>query len=285
MPDGPRRDAPNSPTPPADPGRGSNEAHALLERGDYADALALFERLLVARDTPGDLAAADLRDALRAANELGRTERLDALREAALASHLDSPRVRLAAAESLREGFGWGYVVDGQFVRGRQRGGGQWVSSQEWDRVRALQILADGLPFATAEALGEEGAGRYRLALAAALQEAEPWRFQTLTDLSELPDRTNPDPPRRTAGPSGAPVTEDGTPVFHEVPASWEAAETDGERWRWALADAARFGETIAVAATLTRADWLAGQFGVGSLGWDLRELLAENADAGPWSL
>ena len=272
-------------TPPADPAAARKEARGLLERGDYADALALFERLLVPRDTPGDLAAADLRDALKAATELGRLERLDALREAALKSHPDNPRVRLAAAESLRDGFGWGYVVDGEFVRGRQRGGGQWVSTADWDRVRALQILAEGLPFATADNLGREGAGRYRLALAAALQEAEPWRFQTLTDLSELPDRTNPDPPRRTAGPSGAPVTEDGTPVFHEVPESWEAAETDGERWRWALADAAEFDPAVAAEATLTRAHWLAGQFGVGSLGYDLRELLAENADAGPWAL
>jgi alpha-2-macroglobulin len=29
-------------------------------------------------------------------------------------------------------------------------------------------------------------------------------------------------------------------PVLYEVPASWEAAKNDGERWRFALAEQAR---------------------------------------------
>ena len=33
----------------------------------------------------------------------------------------------------------------------------------------------------------------------------------------------------------GAPVQADGTPVYYSLPASWAAAQNDGERWRWAL--------------------------------------------------
>ena len=266
------------------------EAITLLAKGDYADALARYETLLKNPDTPGDAAAGDLESAVQAADQLGRQEAMDDLRAAVLASHPDSAEVKRAAAETLLRGWNYGFVIDGAFTRGRQRGGGNWVNVSEWDRAEAIRLLAAGLPNATAEALGETGAGAYRLALADAVLHTRPgsnaWRLQQLTDLANLPDRTDPDPVRRTANPAGAPVTAEGDPVYHDVPASWEAATSDGERWRWALAEAATFGDELAARATLERARFLETQFGVGTLDGELADLMSEDgADAGPWAL
>ena len=37
---------------------------------------------------------------------------------------------------------------------------------------------------------------------------------------------------------AGAPVTLDGSPVYYSVPESFQKAKNDGQRWRWALAQA-----------------------------------------------
>ncbi|MEM9700915.1 MAG: MG2 domain-containing protein, partial [Planctomycetota bacterium] len=188
-------------------------------------------------------------------------------------------------------GYHYGFVIDGEFTRGRQRRGGNWANCQEWDRVRALQLLEEGLPNATAAAMGAEGAGRYRFLLAAALlqdrQYGSAWLLQTKTDLTELPDRTDPDPVGRAGNPAGAPIDEKGDPVFHALPESWEAAASDGERWRWALNEAAGFGDDPAAQATIQRAMFSMTQFGVGTLAGVLGDLLSKESgdDAGPWSL
>ena len=276
--------------PPADAAADRAEADRLYEKGDFADALVLYEKLLKNPAWPGEKAARDLREALQAASNLGQHERADELREAVLESHPDSPEVRIAAARSLLNGYHYGFVIDGEFTRGQQRRGGNWTDASEWDRVRALQILVEGLPQATAEAMGEGGAGSYRLTLAHTLltgrQRNAAWLLQTLTDLDTLPDRADPDPIRNAANPSGAPVDENGDPVFYAVPDSWEAAASDGERWRWALAEAASFGDEPAARTKLARARFLESQFGVATLSGVLDELLSEDGGAaGPWAL
>ncbi|MFH5806092.1 MG2 domain-containing protein [Alienimonas sp. DA493] len=276
---------------PPEPADARQRAEALLEKGDYADALALYEQLLEQGDAKGPVAAQDLKAALRATNQLGRLELQDGLRETALAAYPNDPFVIEAAAESLLSGPHYGYVIDGEFTRGQQRRGGNWTQIFDWDRARALQLLVGGLPHATAEAMGGEAAGRYRLALAQALTQGRhgnsAWQLQTLTDLGTLPDRADPDPVRHAANPAGAPVTVDGDPVVFAVPASWEAANSDGERWRWALSEAAARDETVAAEATMQRAWFAAGQFGVGTLQGALDALLGDDGTeaAGPWAL
>ena len=68
---------------------------------------------------------------------------------------------------------------------------------------------------------------------------SEAWRLQYLTDLNVLPDYEPGWGYYRRA--AGAPVDADGKPVFHRVPKSFEAAETDGQRWRWCLEQAVEF--------------------------------------------
>ncbi|MBX3438595.1 MAG: alpha-2-macroglobulin, partial [Planctomycetaceae bacterium] len=161
----------------------------------------------------------------------------------------------------------------GEFVRGNQRGGGQFVSSDDRDRVRALQLLeqARKLLGDDNEATNAEKAEFYRRlaqAVAQARQYGDAWKLQDLTDLSELPDyRENQRGWGRfgwqAQSQQGAPVDAEGHPVFYHVPESWDAAKNDGERWRWAL-------EQIVVNHAIARAgvdfefaQFLRSQFGV----------------------
>ena len=66
----------------------------------------------------------------------------------------------------------------------------------------------------------------------------EAWRLQYLTDLTKLPDYEDGYFYYREY--NGAPVDAEGKPVYHTLPKSWEAAETDGQRWRWALSTGGR---------------------------------------------
>jgi hypothetical protein len=72
----------------------------------------------------------------------------------------------------------------------------------------------------------------------------EAWRLQALTDLTKLPDYEKGY--RYYGGEDvGAPVDVEGNPVFYDVPESWEAAKSDGERWRWALSEAGKTSEEL----------------------------------------
>ena len=98
---------------------------------------------------------------------------------------------------------------------------------------------------------------------------SESWRLQYLTDLKVLPDYEDGwGYYRQTAG---APVDADGKPVFYHVPKSFEAAETDGQRWRWCLQQAVEMNPQQLNAVRMQFAEFLLNQFGVQTMaqwGW-----------------
>ena len=61
----------------------------------------------------------------------------------------------------------------------------------------------------------------------------ESWRLQAKTDLSILPDYDDGYPYNR--GGKGAPVGDDGKPVYYSIASDWGNAFNDGERWRFCL--------------------------------------------------
>src|SRR5262249_29531294 len=61
---------------------------------------------------------------------------------------------------------------------------------------------------------------------------------------------------------AGAPVEPDGTPVYHRTPESLAKAKSDGERWRWALAQAAEADAGLLNTTRSALATFLVGQFG-----------------------
>src|SRR5262249_24361148 len=154
--------------------------------------------------------------------QLGRTDEIDAFRDAVIAAHKDNWRLLQAAAETLLGGEHFGFIVGGAFHRSQNRGGGRMVASSERDRARALQLFVQGLERARADA-DRPGAGRYLMAFAQALlgdrSRSESWRLQTLTPLDTLPDYD--DKPHlfwRPQQAAGAPVGPDGAPVYYHVP-------------------------------------------------------------------
>jgi hypothetical protein len=94
-------------------------------------------------------------------------------------------------------------------------------------------------------------------------------RLFVLTDLTRDPPVARP---VYTLSP--LPLAPDGTPRFPALPSCWEAAETDGERWRWALRCWAAVDEVRARRAACELAAYIEMNFGPRRLPPDLLETL-----------
>jgi uncharacterized protein YfaS (alpha-2-macroglobulin family) len=239
----------------------------LISQGNYKDAYEGFRALaLDSKDDPLHVGS-DLRRAISCLVQLGRLDEIDKFREAVIEAHKDNWRLIEAAAESyLDDGDHNGFIVAGQFRRSRQGfDGGKYVSAAEHDRARALQLLVLGLDLVRRDP-DRASAGRYDLTLARALlagrADAESWRLQALTPLDVLPDYEENAWGGWGGSQSSAPVQPDGTPVYYHVPQSFQAARNDGERWRWALAQAALADAGLLNSARMELANFLHGQFG-----------------------
>ena len=109
----------------------------------------------------------------------------------------------------------------------------------------------------------------------------ESWRLQYLTDLKTLPDYEQGwgwEYGGRQS--SGAPVDADGNPVFHHVPKSFEAAKTDGERWRWCLQQAVEMNPGLHNLLRQQFAEFLESQFGVQTMaqwGWRFGRMMTDD--------
>ena len=259
--------------PPAAPNTDrEQQAAQLLKDGNFNDAYQAFRQRVLDPATDPHKVGDDLTAALQCLQRLDRVDEADQLVEKAVEVHANNWRLLWAAARNDMNLPHHGFIVAGQFQRGNKRGGGQAVNSAERDRVRALQLMVQAMPLAHQDE-NHTDVGQFLLSLAEMLLNNrgfdEAWRLQYLTDLAQLPDyeegwgygRDNP----------GAPVDAQGNPVFHHVPKSFEAATTDGQRWRWALEQAAEFDPALADSVVLQRADFLWQQFGVQTMayyGW-----------------
>lgn len=241
--------------------------------GNFKDAYDGLRQRCLNPQTASKEIVADLDLAVHCLTQLGRINELDELLESTVTAHANNWRLLAAAARQYQSITPYGFIVAGKFERGPQRGGdGQQAFAIERDRVRALQLLVQAMPLAQADDQKSEVAQFY-ISLSDLLLynrgNLQSWRFQALTDLSQLPDYEEGyyyrDPP------AGAPVDEQGAPVLHHVPASWDVAQTDGERWRWCLEQAIENAPNRLNDVRWRRAEFLHGQFGVQTLqefGW-----------------
>ncbi|MEQ8765305.1 MAG: MG2 domain-containing protein [Planctomycetota bacterium] len=218
------------------------EAKQAYQQGRYRDAFEIFERLALEEDA--DLAAVseDLLLTARCLQQLNRTDEIDGYLERILEAHPGSWRVLKGAAQVLASIEHYGYRVSGELRRGQHRGGGDVVNVQIRDRAQILQWMDRAIPLLARDDVGaEEQADFYRSLADWSLgfnRTHEAWRLQILTDLEKLPD---PEPGwYGWRGFVGAPVDENGDPVVYAVPESWEAARSDGERWRFAIEEVRR---------------------------------------------
>ena len=147
------------------------------------------------------------------------------------------------------------------------------------DRVRSIQLYLQALAVAADAqdvSATEHAAAWLRLGDSISSGRfSEAWKLQDLTDLTVLPDPEAGFPwmfrGRGMGSPaSGTPVDPEGQPVFHRVPQSWKTAISDGERWRWAMSEAARLDPKRRSEIELSWAGFLQSQFGTGSGGAEL---------------
>ena len=235
--------------------------------GNFKQAFEGYRALALDPNADPKLLGDDLVRAVQCLQNLGRVDEIDDFREAVLKVHPQNLRLARAAAESLLTVDNFGFIVAGKFQRGNKRGGGQFVRSIDRDRAHALQVLVNGLDRARDEP-DRTLAARFYDTLASTLihqrEGQQGWKLQALTDLAELPDYEPgwgyQDQTR------GAPVDQDGTPIYYHVPKSFADAQSDGERWRWALAQAAEASPAFLNPSRMHLATFLHQQFGVQTL-------------------
>ena len=244
-------------------------ARQLLNDGHFAEALPLLRSLAENPQTPGRAAREDLQQAVDCLQRLNRRNEVDELIEAVVQVHTDNWPVLHRAAQIYRSLPHFGHLIGGQFERGQHRGGGVYASCEQRDRVRALQLLLQALQVMDRDdaVTGDERAAVYS-DLASAIGphgSGAAWRLQVLTDLTKLPDVQKQVRFRGWfgGGSGGAPVDEQGNPVFYSIPESWETAASDGERWRWALEQIVKHQPTARSDVDLRWARFLQSQFGV----------------------
>ena len=252
-----------------------DELKKLFDAGNFKVAYDGYRSLALDPKTDAAQVATDLSQAVMALRNLGRVDEFDELVESSIKAHDKNWRLLRGAAQQYRSIEQWGFIVAGKFHRGSHRGGGKYVASGPRDRVRSLQLMQQALPLAKQDPNKAEVA-RFSLEFAGTLQSVEAWRLQSLTDLATLPDyeEGNQFWGRGRGGgggggdANGAPVAADGPPVFHRVPKSWDAAESDGERWRWMLLQAVEFDNGLRNEADYSWAQFLHNQFGVQTMAW-----------------
>ncbi|OJW22558.1 MAG: hypothetical protein BGO49_00810 [Planctomycetales bacterium 71-10] len=273
--------------PAAEEPRTKAQADALMAQGNFKDAYETYRALVVDPATaPGEVEDS-LPRGLQCLGQLGRPDEADGFLEGALTGRKGDARTAVAAASCyLYQVMHQGFVVAGEFSRGRQhRRDGRYVDATDRDRVRALQLLTQAIDAAKADP-DRARTGAFFQSLAGALAfgrfPGEAWRLQSLTDLAALPDYEEGFRGRWGGDSPGAPVDADGSPVYYRVPESFEKAANDGERWRWALAQAAEADAGLLNTVRMTLGQFALAQFGTQTLQGGRFEPMDDGDDAEP---
>ena len=258
------------------------QAQKAYQNGNWNDAYQLFRRLCVETVNDPKIIGRDFGQARQCLRNLNRINELDEFRETVIEKHIDNWRLLQAAAGSYSQDNHWGYMVAGKFHRGQHRGGGKTVNAFQRDRVRALQLMNRALALSARDSSKSEVANFYLEFARTLLQYSghnQSWRLQYLTDLTRLPDYEPGHGYGYGSGTRGAPVDQNGNPVFYVIPDSFQSAGSDGERWRWLLANAARIHPDLETHIQYILATFLHSQFGVQTLS-SYAEFFARSAPA-----
>jgi len=255
---------------PADARKAAQKAQA---DGNFRDAFEAFEKLCLDPANSTALAVDDVQRAVQCLAQLQRLHDVDAFLEKVAAKHPEHWRVLAAIAQQYGSIDHYGYLIAGAFHRGYAQQGGQYVSAVDRDFVRGMQLFESARKLIADEPNAVDVARFYRQYghFIQTMKQGKTWQFQVLTDLKTLPDY---EPTARWgrgrwgggSGSRGAPVDAEGNPVFYGVPASYEAAKNDGERWRFCLEQAAASDSSLRPEVDWEFAEFLHSQFGVQTL-------------------
>lgn len=253
------------------------KAIKLRDDGNFKEAYEIFSTLALDRRDDAKLVGDDLQQAVACLARLERTSEIDALREKVIELHVKSWRLLVAAARSYIEHDHNGFMIAGEFERGQHRGGGKVVNAYERDRVRSLQLMEQAMKLTKGEE-DKSAVGQFYLQFAGMFLGDRgynrAWRLQYLSDLTTLPDYEDGYygyyyyGGYYGEGQNGAPVDENGNPIFHKLPESYEAARSDGERWRWLLLQAMEINADLTNAVRISFATFLQAQFDVQTMAY-----------------
>ena len=250
---------------PVNPAEVRQQAAQLAKDGNWKEAFESYQKLCLAAGTEPQLVGRDLQQAVMCLNQLGQHDKIDELLESTVNVHAENWRLLQTVGQTYLQLQHQGFQIGGEFERGWRRERGKAVNTLERDRGRALQLFEQARGLSADDK--DSGAVSnlltdYGRALLSGTGYLDAWRLQVLTDLTVLPDFE--DGYYRGGGQSkGAPVDVDGNPVLHNIPESFEAAASDGERWRWLLTEAARLNPSRDQSLKLDYARFLRQQFGV----------------------
>jgi uncharacterized protein YfaS (alpha-2-macroglobulin family) len=237
--------------------------------GNWKDAYNLYRKLCLEVENDPNMVGADLTQAWHCLRQLNRLNELDAFREAVIERHIRNWRLLKAAAHSYSYNNHWGFMIAGEFERGQHRGGGKYVNAVQRDRTRALQLMKQALDL-SADETDKSQVAYFYLEFARFFMQYrgyhQAWRLQYLTDLNELPDYEPGYGYEYDRRVQGAPVDAEGRPVMYGVPESFDAAASDGERWRYLLWAAVQLLPRLENQVKFDRASFLHHQFGVQTL-------------------
>ncbi len=255
-----------------------------VKDGNWRDAYDGYRKLALDPKSDPKMIGSYLQQATYCLQRLRRVNEIDAFREAVIKAHAKNWRLLYAAAQNYMSVQHQGFIIAGEFRRGRHRGGGKYVNSHERDRIRSLQLMTAAMKAAKDEK-DVSSVASFHFAFAGHLMSyrgySRAWRLQYLSDLSKLPDYEPGYGYYYHRGNKGAPVHPDGTPVFHKTPKSWDAAKTDGERWRWLLLQAQELHPSYKNRVLWTRANFLRQQFGVQTMAYYGRYFRGGASDTG----
>ncbi|MBW2411493.1 MAG: alpha-2-macroglobulin, partial [Deltaproteobacteria bacterium] len=245
------------------------KARQAYSDGNWKDAYDLYRKLGLEVENDPRSVGADLIQAWQCLQQLNRLSELDAFREQVIGRHRNNWRLLQAAAQSYIQNPHWGHMIAGEFERGEHRGGGKYVNAIQRDRVRALQLMNEALKLTARESAKSEVAYFYLEFARFFMQYRgyhQAWRLQYLTDLSRLPDYEPGYGYEYGQRQMGAPADTLNRPILHHIPESFEAAETDGERWRYLQTAAVQLDHRLESRVIYEFASFLHQQFGVQTL-------------------
>lgn len=238
-----------------------NKARKLYEEGNYKEAYESYVKIATNPRAGGQPLVSDLSFLQQCIQRMRYYSQWEDLIEKVIVAQGNDWRVLQAVAGQYQSAPKYGILIDNQFQRAPQRMSGAARNSQERDRIRSLQLLTQAMPLALQDS-NKNDVSKFLVQFAQAWQNYQgAWRMQALTNLDELPDYGNGYGSGN--GGRGAPVDKQNNPVFHYLPKSWNAAKSDGERYRWALTQAGLVHPPQRVYTQYLWAQFLQSQFGV----------------------
>lgn len=236
----------------------------LYKQGNYKEAYEQGRPLFLKADSDPNQIRTHLYQMISSLQQLARVDEQADFLEEVVAAHPEKWQVLAGVASQYQSINHYGQMIDNKFVRGGQRNRGQWTNSIDRDRVRALQLYEQALPLVAKDDNKGPVANFYQ-ELAQFVMNGrgygDAWRLQYKTETDELPDYE--EGYGRGGQPQGAPVDEEGKPIYYAEPKTWQAAINDGERWRWALMMMVENQPSLRGFALYQRANFAMQQFGV----------------------